>query len=195
MLDLDKNKPAMVLDLTKALPLLKKIRGTLEWDEHPLYKGQNNTTQGFDLDIFILGVNAAGKVTNQGDVVFFNNKFHASGAYSVPVDNQTGEGDEDEYFEAELDKVPAGLDQLHVYVFMHQAAERNQNFGMVGNTRFDITNAETGEVAVRYQVTQQFSNETALHVATIARNAGGWEIRPVGEGGVFNPNEVLGAYL
>lgn len=192
MLDLDKNQPAMTLDLTKELPLLKLIRGTLEWDPHPLYA--SSVSQGYDLDIFLFGTNSAGKITDPANVVYFKNKHHRSGAYAVPVDNQTGEGDDDEYFEAELEKMPADIDQLHVYVFIHQAQERNQSFGKVANTRFDISNAETGEVAVRYQVTQQFKDETCLHVATIARNGSGWEVRPEGTGGCFGPNDVLKLY-
>lgn len=194
MLDLDKNQPAMVLDLTKQMPELKKLRGTLGWDPHPLFA--NSVTQGYDLDIFLIATNAQGKVASTADVIYFNNKHHASGALSVPQDNQTGEGEgEDEFFLAELDKIPANIAQVHVYVFIHQAATRGQNFGMVANTRFDLVNEDTGETAVRYQVTQEFSNETALHVATIARNANGWEIQPQGVGGTFDPNEVLLAYV
>lgn len=194
MLDLDKNQPAMVLDLTKQMPELKKLRGTLGWDPHPLFA--NSVTQGYDLDIFLIATNAQGKVASAADVIYFNNKHHASGALSVPQDNQTGEGEgEDEFFLAELDKIPANIAQVHVYVFIHQASSRGQNFGMVANTRFDLVNEDTGETAVRYQVTQEFSNETALHVATIARNANGWEIQPQGVGGTFDPNEVLLAYV
>lgn len=196
VLDLDKNQPAMVLDLAKALPMLKNLRGTLGWDPHPLFNA--STTQGYDLDIFLIGTNAAGKVTSVADVIYFKNQFHTSGALSVPVDNQTGVDDgsgEDEFFLAQLDNIPATIAQIHVYVFIHEAEKRGQHFGMVANTRFDITNEDTGEVVVRYQVTQNYSGQTALHVASIVRNAGGWEIHPVGDAGVFDPNQVLQAYV
>lgn len=201
MLDLDKNKPAMILDLTKELPTLKQLKGVLAWDPHPLYAA--SVTDGYDLDIFLFGANAAGKVFRQEDVVYFHNKEHKSLSYSVPVDNQTGEGDDDEFFLATLDKIPADIAELHVWVFIHEALKRGQNFGMVANTRFDIHNVDAPKKAdgtdadpvIRYKVTQQFSSETCLHVAVIARTTTGWEIRPVGTGGVFNPNEVLNAYL
>lgn len=196
MLDLDKNAPAMVLDLGKEMPALKKLRGSLGWDPHPLFGA--SATQGYDLDIFLIATNAAGKVTTAADVIYFKNKFHASGALSVPEDNQTGvdTGDDvDEFFIAELDKIPTSLAQVHVYVFIHEADKRGQHFGMVANTHFDITNEDTGETVVRYQVTQNYSGQTALHVATIARNDHGWEIHPVGDAGVFDPNQVLQAYI
>lgn len=201
VLDLDKNKPAMVLNLTKDLPSVKKLKGILAWDPHPLHGA--SVTEGYDLDIFLFGTNAAGKVFRQEDIMFFGNKAHTSGGYSVPVDNQTGVGEDDEYFMADLDRIPADIGELHVWVFIHEAAKRGQNFGMVANTRFDIKDVEApkkadgsdADAVVRYQVTQQFSNETCLHVAIIARSGSGWEIRPVGTGGVFDPNEVLAAYL
>lgn len=204
VLDLDKNQPAMILDLTKDLPDLKNILGSLQWDPHPLHGTAG--VADYDLDIFLFGTDANGKVFRQEDIMYFKNKFHKSGAYSVPVDNQNGvdtpDGDPDEYFMAHLDKFPADLHQLHVWVFIHDAVNRGQSFGKVANTRFDLYNADLpknadGSMAdpvVRYLVNQDFKNETCLHVATIARANGGWEIRPVGTAGVFNPNEVLGAY-
>lgn len=191
VLDLDKNQPAMVLDLAK-VPDLKRIKGNLNWDPHPLYR--DSVSQGYDLDFFLFGVGADGKIAGGGDVAYFKQKMHASGAYGVPVDNQTGGGDDDEYFFTELDKMPANIDQLHVYVFIHEAAKRGQSFGMVANTQVDLSDADTGEVKVRYLINQQFTNETCLHVATIARANGGWEIRPIGDGAVADPNEVLSVY-
>lgn len=204
VLNLDKNEPAMILDLTKELPALKNIMGTLQWDPHPLHGTAG--VADYDLDIFLFGTNALGKVFRQEDVMYFRNKVHASGAYSVPVDNRNGvdtpDGDPDEYFMAHLDMFPADIHQLHVWVFIHDAVARNQSFGKVANTRFDLRDADApqkpdGSMAdpvVRYLVNQEFKDETCLHVATIARTANGWEVRPVGTAGVFNPNEVLAAY-
>ena len=204
MLDLDKNQPAMTLDLTKDLPKLLNIMGTLQWDAHPLHGTAG--VADYDLDIFLFGTNALGKVFRQEDVMYFKNKTHASGAYSVPVDNTNGvdtaDGEPDEYFLAHLEKFPADIHQLHVWVFIHDAVNRGQSFGKVANTRFDIRDADApakpdgtlADPVVRYQVNQEFQNETCLHVATIARTATGWEIRPEGNAGVFGPNEVLAAY-
>lgn len=204
MLDLDKNKPAMVLDLTKDLPSLVNIMGTLQWDPHPLHGTAG--VADYDLDIFLFGTDANGKVTKQENVMFFGNKFHASGAYSVPVDNRNGvdtpDGEPDEFFMAHLDQFPADIHQLHVWVFIHDAAKLGQSFGKVANTRFDLRNADAPKKAdgtladpvVRYLVNQEFKDETCLHVAIIARTGNGWEVRPVGAAAQFNPNEVLGAY-
>lgn len=204
VLDLDKNEPAMVLDLTKDLPELKRLRGSLSWDPHPLFGA--SATEGYDLDIFLFGTAADGKIKSGADVVYFKNKVHMSGSYSVPVDNQTGTDvageEEDEYFLAELAKIPASIDQLHIYVFIHQADIRGQHFGMVANARFELHDEDAPAKAdgskadpkVRYQISQQANGNTALHVATIARNGAGWEVRPVGDSAVAGPNDVLRVY-
>lgn len=194
MLDLDKDQPAMILDLTKDVPLLKNLKGVLNWDPHPMFA--DSVTKGYDLDIFIYCLNDQGKLTSAEDVVYFKNKTHKSGAIAVPVDNQTGGGDDDEFFTMKIDQLPADRNRYDIFVFIHQADVRGQNFGMVANTRFDLINDDTGVTEVRYQVTQQFSNETCLHVASIVRAPNGnIEVQPVGKGGVAGPNDVVSAYL
>lgn len=194
VLDLDKNQTAMVLDLTKDVPALKKLRGELNWDPHPLFK--DSVTQGYDLDIFIFCLNAHGKVDSAADVIYFKNKWNSNRSIGVPVDNQTGEGEDDEFFIMDLENIPADKNKFSIYVFIHDAAARGQNFGMVANTRFDLINDDTKSVEVRYQVTQQFSNETCLHVADVVRREDGhFEVQPIGAGAVAGPNDVVQLYV
>ncbi|MNC70299.1 General stress protein 16U [compost metagenome] len=95
-----------------------------------------------------------------------------------------------------LDKLSPQHVEWHIYMFIHKAAERGQNFGAIRNARFELLNGDTGESMVHYQVTQTFSTETALHVASVIRNAAGeYEVHPVGDAGCMDPNEVAGAYI
>lgn len=189
MLDLNKNAPANILNLTKTLPMLKKLRGEMNWDES--VAGADS-----DLDIFIFCLNSQGKITSGNDVIYFNNKFSADGAIAIPVDNTTGSGDDDEFFSMDLDKLSPQHVEWHVYMFIHEAEARGQNFGAIRNARFELLNGDTGESMVHYQVTQTFQSETALHVASVIRNAAGeYEVHPVGEAGQMDPNEVAAAYM
>lgn len=189
VLDLNKNAPANILNLSKALPMLKNLRGEMNWDE--AVAGADA-----DLDIFIFCLNDQGKITSGNDVIFFNNKYSADGAISIPVDNTTGGGEDDEHFTMALDKLSGQHCEWHIFMFIHKAEERGQNFGQIRNARFEILDGDTGESKVHYQVTQQFVHETALHVASVIRNASGeFEIHPVGIADSMNPNEVAAAYL
>lgn len=187
VLDLNKNAPANILNLTKALPQLKKLKGMLNWDP-------SVTSANHDLDIFILCLNEQGKITSGADVVFFNNKFGPGVA--VPVDNTSGAGDDDEYFTIEMAALSPDHFQWDIFVFIHDAAKLGQTFGQIKNAKFEILNDETGESMVHYQITQTFVNETALHVASLVRLAdGSFELQPVGQAGEMNPNEVAGSYM
>ena len=187
VLDLNKNAPANILNLTKALPQLKKLRGMLNWDP-------SVTSQNHDLDIFILCLNDKGKITSGADVVFFNNK--SAPGVAVPIDNTTGAGDDDEYFTIEMAELSPAHFQWDIFVFIHDAAARGQTFGQIKNAKFEITNDETGESMVHYLVTQTFVNETALHVASLIRlEDGSFELHPVGQAGEMDPNQVAGSYM
>lgn len=195
LLDLDKNKPAMTLDLTKEVPQLKKLKGVLSWDPHPAYPA--DLANGIDLDIFIYCLNYSQKIEAASDVIYYNNKC-LGGPICVPVDNRTGEGDsdEDEFFLADLENLPTNRYQFDIYVFIHDAVKRGQTFGMISGAKFRLFDEITGEELVRYSANQQFANETALHVGSIVRDPDGHiTFQPQGVAGNMNPNEVLQHYV
>lgn len=188
ILNLSKTTP--MLDLTKAAPALKNLRGLLNWDMHPV-KGAS-LSEGFDLDVFAFALNSAGKITSGSDVVFFNNK-NAHGI-SIPRDNRTGDGADDEEILIALDKVPADKTTIDVFVFIHEAAKRNQTFGMVQNATFSLTNQDTKEVIQTYKLSELLT-ETSVHIGALVRTANGWGFDPYGDAGNQDPNAVAGAYL
>lgn len=185
--------PAMILNLSKTAPDLVTLRGDLNWEPHPVHA--NCKKNGFDLDIFIVALNANGKIESGDDVVYFNNKFNANGSISVPVDNQTGEGEDDEFFTVNTQTLRADRSQVEVFVFLHEADIRKQNFGMIAEAKFTISNADTGSAIVEYSLNQNYGTSTALHVGSLVRTGGGFEFHPVGAGGNFGPQEVINMYV
>lgn len=191
-LDLKKD-PAMLLDLKKEAPSLKRLKGTLNWEPHPV--NANCKKSGFDLDIFIVSLNDQGKVTEGDDIVYFNNKTNMNGSISVPVDNQTGEGDDDEYFLIDIPTLRVDRVQHEVFVFLHEADLRKQNFGMISGASFDLFDDETGVKIVQYSLTQNYGQDTALHVGSLVKtNTGGYEFHPAGFGSQMSPQDVINAY-
>lgn len=188
---LNLSKETAMLDLTKVAPSMKRARGVLNWDMHPIHKANNQ--QGFDLDIFVIATKQ-GKVTGAEDVAFFNNKTIHNGGVFVPRDNRTGDGFDDEEVLFELAKVKPEYDALEVFVFLFEADKRQQNFSMIQGGSFSLVDADTGVEIQKYAL-QQFANGTALHVGSFKRNASGWGFQPVGDAADANPNQVLGAFL
>lgn len=191
MITLDLNKSSGLLDLTKAAPNFKTIRGVLNWDPHPVHA--RSLTQGFDLDIFAYVLNGSEKITSGEDVAFFNNKTPYNSAVSIPLDNRTGEGDDDEYIDVTFSKLPADKQHVDIYVFIHDAQPRGQNFGMMANSSFVLSDADSKVDLVKYKLSD-FTTETALHIGRFSKTNDGWTFQPIGQGGQADPNQVVGAY-
>ena len=129
------------VELTKSNPGLTKINAGLGWDVNAFDSGSQ-----FDLDaeVFLLGDN--GKVTSDGDFVFYGNTVHASGSVEHTGDNRDGAGDgDDETIKIDLSKVPQNISRITFAVTIYDAAVRNQNFGQVNNAFIRIYNPDTNE--------------------------------------------------
>ncbi|WIF95271.1 TerD family protein [Caminicella sporogenes] len=171
-------KKGQKVDLTKTNPGLTKVVVGLGWDTNK-YDGGHD----FDLDAaaFLLGEN--GKVLSDEDFVFYNNLNHKSGAVVHLGDNLTGEGEgDDEQIKIDLSKVPAEYQKIAFTVTIHEAQARNQNFGQVSNAFIRIFNEETNEELIRYDLSEDFSIETAIVVGELYRHNGEWKFSAVGSG-------------
>ena len=91
------------VSLTKNNPGLQKVVVGLGWDVN-----QFDTGGDFDLDAAAFLLTDSGKVSSQGDFVFFGNLTHSSGSVQHMGDNLTGAGEgDDEQIRVDLSAVPA----------------------------------------------------------------------------------------
>ncbi|MBQ8569711.1 MAG: TerD family protein [Oscillospiraceae bacterium] len=155
----------------------------LGWDTNRYDGGYD-----FDLDAaaFLCGEN--GKVLSDEDFVFYNNLEHKSGALRHTGDNLTGAGDgDDEVILIDFTKIPENIHKIAITVTIHDAQTRNQNFGQVSNAFVRVakmSHAEdfAGADAIRYDLAEDFSVETAIVVCEIYRRNGEWKFSAVGAG-------------
>jgi len=155
---------------------LSKITVGLGWDVNRYDGGAD-----FDLDAaaFLLGTN--GKVRNEADFVFYNNKNGAGVMHTG--DNRTGAGEgDDEQIKVDLTAIPADVDKIAFTVTIDQADERHENFGMVENSFIRLVDDTTGTELLRYDLGEDFSIETAVVVAELYRNNGEWKFNAIGSG-------------
>lgn len=166
------------VDLTKDRPSLKNVLIGLGWDINH-YDGETD----FDLDASAFMTKANGKVGNENDFIFYGNLNHISGSVQHMGDNRTGEGDgDDEVIKVQLDKIPSDYDTISFTVTIYETEKRLQNFGMVENAYVRLIDEDTGEELVRFDLTEDFSTETALVVAEIYKRDGQWKFAAIGSG-------------
>ena len=165
------------VSLSKEAPGLTAVTVGLGWDDR--------STDGadFDLDASALMLNAAGKVANDLHFVFFNNLRSPEGSVEHTGDNLTGEGEgDDESIKVNLASVPTDVEKIVFTVTIYDAPNRNQNFGMVRNAFIRIINQAGGAEIVRYDLSEDFSVETALVFGELYRHGAEWKFRAVGQG-------------
>ena len=166
------------VDLTKGNPGLTKLFVGLGWDVNK-YDGGND----FDLDAAVFMLGASGKTRNDDDFVFYGNQKHSSGAVEHMGDNKTGAGEgDDEQIRVDLSKIPADIDKIAFTVTIYDADVRNQNFGQVSNAFIRVLDDSTGTELVRFDLSEDFSIETAVIAAEIYRHNGEWKFNAVGSG-------------
>jgi tellurium resistance protein TerD len=168
------------VSLEKVSPGLTEVFIGLGWDVKATDTGYN-----FDLDssLFMLGSNE--KLISDNHFIFYNNLTSPDPDKSLQHmgDNLTGVGDgDDEVIKVNLNKVPSDVQKIVVTVTIHEAQQRSQNFGQVRNAFVRIVNAQTKEEAVRYDLVEDYSIETALIMAELYRKDGDWRLNAVGSG-------------
>ena len=170
------------VSLSKENPGLSKIRIGLGWDER--------ATDGaeYDLDASMFLLNRSGKCAPDGNFVFYGNLVpgHLQGAVEHTGDNLTGGGDgDDEVIRVDLEKlqqVASQIMRMDVVVTIHEARQRSQNFGQVSNAFIRVVNDESDEELVRYDLSEDYSTETAMIFGSIYLKDGEWRFTAVGQG-------------
>ncbi|MEH2202944.1 MAG: TerD family protein [Nostoc sp.] len=168
------------VSLEKVAPGLTDVFIGLGWDVKA-----TDTGYDFDLDssVFMLGINE--KLISDNHFIFYNNLTSPDSNKSLQHmgDNLTGAGEgDDEVIKVDLKKVPADVQKIVITVTIHEAQQRNQNFGQVKNAFVRIVNAQTKQEAVRYDLVEDYSVETALIMAELYRKDGEWRLNAVGSG-------------
>lgn len=165
------------LSLSKEAPDLKKVLVGLGWDAR--------ATDGadFDLDASAFLLDANGKVRSDADFIFYNQLKSPCGSVQHTGDNRTGAGEgDDEAVMVDLTRVPADVQKITFTVTIHEADQRRQNFGQVGNAFIRLVNAETNIEVARYDLGEDASTETAMIFGELYRHNDEWKFKAIGQG-------------
>jgi tellurium resistance protein TerD len=165
------------LSLSKTDPTLRQVLIGLGW------AARASDGADFDLDASLFMVQENGKVRGDHDFIFYNQLTSTCGAVEHTGDNKTGAGaGDDEALKIRLADVPAAITRLIIAVTIHDAEQRHQNFGMVQDAFVRIVNLDSDTEIVRFDLSEDYSTETAMIFAEVYRHNGEWKFRAVGQG-------------
>lgn len=165
------------VDLTKGNAGLKKILVGLGWDTNK-YDGD---VSDLDASAFLLDKN--GKVTTDKDFVFFNNLVHPSGAVKhMEITLLDLAMEMMNRLLLTWQKSQENIEKIAFTVTIYEADSRMQNFGMVSNAYIRMSNEETGEEMIRYDLGEDYSTETSMVLGELYRHNGEWKFNAIGAG-------------
>lgn len=181
------------IDLTKDRNL-KNILVGLGWD---CLNDRNSfwdiiTGKNFDCDASVFMLDEDRNLKNSKDLIYFGNLKSKCGSVSHKGDNLTGEGDgDDEQILIDLLKIPNHIYELFFVVNIFNAKKRNQHFGMVNNAFIRVYDTDSNKELLRYDLSDDYSNKTAIVVAKIYRHNDNWKFTAIGQGTEDNNLEQL----
>ena len=137
----------------------------------------------FDLDASLFMVTETNKVRGDHDFIFYGQLKSKCGSVEHTGDNRTGEGDgDDETLTLILSMIPPEIKKLVIAVTIHAADERKQNFGMVQDAFIRIVNQDTNVEIARFDLSEDYSTETAMVFGEVYRYQDEWKFKAVGQG-------------
>lgn len=154
---------------------LQTIQFCLGWDT------LNNMC---DLDASAFLLDGSNKIVHGDDswFVFYGQLTSPDGSVSHSGDS-LGEGaGDDEVITVKLNQVAPDVQRIAFVVTINEAFENNLNFSMVANAYVRIVDTGTNQELARFDLTDYYSNVTAMVVGELYRHNGAWKFNPVGDG-------------
>lgn len=175
------------LNLEKNGNGIKHLRVGLGWD------AKRSFWSTYDLDASVFLLNSQNKLVEDYSIVYY-------GRLSLPGinhlgDNLTGQGDgDDEQIIVDLSKVDSHVDKLVFIVNIFDAVRKKQSFGSVKNSYISLTDVDTDQKLVQYNLNGDFSTDTGVLVAELIRTSKGWTFHAIGEGVSGDISEISNRY-
>jgi len=139
-----------------------------------------------DIDASAFLLNRDNRVRRDTDFIFYNNLETDNGVIRHKGDNTTGEkkdaAADAEVIEIDLEQVGFDVDRIVFSVTIHNAADRQQNFGVIKNAYMRVVNSDTQQEIARYDLTEDASADNAMVFGEMVRDGLGWKFKAIGQG-------------
>ena len=172
------------VSLTKGNPGLSSVVVGFGWSA-------DGTGGVVELDASAFLLTASGKVSDSKDFVFYGNLTHPSGSV---VQSSSVSGGDKQQIKVELAKVPGSIMRIAFSAAIYDGESRGQSFVRVRNAYIRIFDAQKNTELVRYDLSGQFTDETAVVFGELYKNNGEWKFNAMGTGIRGGLAALCGAY-
>jgi stress response protein SCP2 len=171
------------VNLSKEKAGLSTVMVGLGWDEVERKRGFfAPKPQPIDCDASAILLKN-GKLAGKQDLIYYGNLSHKSGTVQHMGDNLTGAGEgDDEQIVVNLAKMPSEYDRIVIVVNIYQAYQRRQHFGLIKNAFIRLVDARNNQEICKYNLTDDYSDMTAMIFGEIYRKDGEWKFNAIGQG-------------
>lgn len=169
-------------NLSQESPNLTKVAIALGWHvEKGLSGSKTNDNYDIDSSVFMLGDD--GKVPDEKYFIFYNNLQSLDDSLRHSGDNRSGQAEgDDATIYVNLAKVNSVIEEMIFVVTIHEGQAKDQNFSQIKNAFIRFYDRDTGIELARYDLQEDFSEETAVEFGRFYRKDGTWRFQAVGQG-------------
>ncbi|WP_104907974.1 TerD family protein [Nostoc sp. 'Lobaria pulmonaria (5183) cyanobiont'] len=153
---------------------------------------KHSNASDFDLDASVICLDQNGKITDIGNLVYFGNLSHKSGAITHLGDNLTGAGEgDDEQVLVDLARLPKEIVKLIFTVNIYDCITRKQEFAQVKNAFVRLVNTSNNQELAKYHLSgSEYKGMTGMIMAEIYNHNNEWKLAAIGNG--INVNGLEG---
>lgn len=176
------------INLSKDNAGLSKILVGLGWDEAGKKSSGilgslfGSKQASIDCDASVLMLDQNGKLGKKENLIYFGNLKSKDQSVIHQGDNLTGEGEgDDEQIFVDLNNVPAHISKLVFVVNIYDCVKKRQHFGMIKNAFIRVVNVSGNIELLKYNLSDNYSDKTALIAGEIYRHGSEWKFNAIGE--------------
>lgn len=189
-----------MLNLSKGgkINLAKEASGVTEFSIGLGWDVATQVGKEFDLDVAAIPLNTSKKCVEQDGLIFYNNP-NWKDAIKHSGDNRTGSGEgDDETIIVDTTKVPSNVEEVIILVNIHDARNRQQNFGMVNNAYCKLYAKGQTESLAKFDLTEDASMSRCIVFCRLYKHNGEWKFEALGtDKGSYNDvlySDILQSY-
>ena len=126
--------------------------------------------------------------------MFYGNLMHPSGAVVLSNNTSRNYNDYNVRVKVDLGIIPASIMRVAFTVTIYEAELRKQSFAQVNDAFIRISEEQSNNEILRYNITDRFSAESAVVFGEIYRNNDEWKFNAMGNGYTGSLAALCGNY-